>query len=63
LDGLVEIFDTDVQVKTLHARFLFGRMVSVAGTPQDGPQSLSAKPQQLSVRNPMSSFMRGKIGL
>lgn len=50
-------------VWSLHACLTLDGTASVAGMPQAGLQSLSAKTQQFSVRKPMSSFMRGKLGL
>src|SRR6267154_1365829 len=50
-DTLGNIANGHIHVKSLHARFLFGSAAESMGTAHADPQSLSARLQQLSVKN------------
>src|SRR6266850_3581517 len=50
-DTLGNVSNGHIHVKSLHARFLLGSAASATGTAHAGPQSVSAKLQQLSVKN------------
>src|SRR5713226_9745826 len=52
-----------IHVKSLHARFLLSCAASATGTAHAGPQSLSARLQQLSVKNSSKRRICGKFGL
>lgn len=54
----LEVVGAHVQVESAHTRVLLGPIASVADRRLAGPQSSSAKTQQLSVRKPISSFIR-----